>query len=308
MPFDLNDAPESILNALEQLVTEIEDRLNVYVDKPVEQTSFSQIILSLEKSDCCAPCGEGSGVIDEDNSTDVVIDASYDGFMQTMTVSGKVGLFVETSDGNGVIIGSGIIGSEGTVTYPLNTKGQVHNAPIYTKSDLSNIVSHSLVLIPSNEIHFTTLEGYISYEGTSGDEILLSDGTIINVIEYAESFDVPAGKHIVKLVESVDRGNYVSISGEALVELHNFPTLSTVTDFSFYKGESAPSDNLIKVPNCLPSNITNISYMFADASSFNQDLSMWCVTNLPTKPASFNSGASLLVGAKLPVWGTCPVV
>ena len=70
MPFDLNDAPENILNALEQLVTEIEDRLNVYVNKPVEQTSFSQIILSLEKSDCCAPCGEtpeyGDWIINQD--------------------------------------------------------------------------------------------------------------------------------------------------------------------------------------------------------------------------------------------------
>lgn len=209
-----------------------------------------------------------------------VINVTYDSFCQTMTVTGDAGLFVETKDSNGNVIGSGVIGPDGTVTYPLNTEGQVNNTAIYTKSALSNTVSHSLVLIPSNEIHFTTLEGYISYEGTSGDEILLSDGTIINVIEYAESFDVPAGKQIVKLVESVDRGNYVSISGGALVELHNFPTLSTVTHFSVYKGESDFSGNLIKVPNCLPSNITNTSYMFSGATSFNQDISGWDVSNV----------------------------
>lgn len=76
MPINFNDTPENILNALEQIVTEIEDRLNVYVDKPVEQTSFSQIILSLEKSDCCAPCGE----------TPTAPTISCDGYTNTLKI------------------------------------------------------------------------------------------------------------------------------------------------------------------------------------------------------------------------------
>jgi len=46
--------------------------------------------------------------------------------------------------------------------------------------------------------------------------------------------------------------------------------------------------------------------MFYNASAFNQDLSMWCVSNFPTMPINFNENAPLLTGAKLPIWGTCP--
>ena len=237
--------------------------------------------------------------------------------------------------------------------------------------------------IPSNEMHFTTLSGSADYVGTQGDQILLSDNSVVDITatDVTFTFNAPAGRHIVKLVESVGRNNYVSVGGEALVELHNFPTLSTVTRFNFstYKYNNLP--NLTKVPNFLPSNVTNMrvmfynayafnqdlnnwdvssvtnmrgmfdgahafnqplnnwnvsnvtdmsymfytatsfnqplnnwnvsnvtdmSCMFYNASAFNQDLSMWCVSNFPTMPADFNTGAPFLVGANLPVWGTCP--
>ena len=212
--------------------------------------------------------------------------------------------------------------------------------------------------IPSDEMHFTTLAGSVDYVGTQGDRILLSNGTIVDITATGQTFtfNAPSGKHKVKLVESVGRNNYVSVGGEALVELHNFPTLSTVTRFNFATDNYNPLPNLTKVPNFLPSNITNMNSMFGNASafnqplnnwnvsnvtdmfnmfanasafnqplnnwnvsnvidmnsmffyatSFNQDLSKWCVSNFPTMPAGFNTEAPLLVGAKLPVWGTCP--
>ena len=45
--------------------------------------------------------------------------------------------------------------------------------------------------------------------------------------------------------------------------------------------------------------------MFMFASSFNQDLSLWCVTNLTSEPESFSANSSLSESNK-PVWGTCP--
>ncbi len=140
-----------------------------------------------------------------------------------------------------------------------------------------------------NEISFTTLEGEVGYTGTELDQILLSDGTIVDipVTSQTYSFNVPAGTHKVKLVDFSDRHNSVIISGEALVELHNFPTLSTVTHFGFHIGEYPSSDNLTKVPNFLPSNITDISYMFAWASSFNQDISRWNVSNVTNMSGMF---------------------
>ena len=212
--------------------------------------------------------------------------------------------------------------------------------------------------IPSNEMHFTTLAGSVDYVGTQGDQILLSDGSIVDitVTDDTVTFNAPAGRHIVKLVESVGRRNYVSVGGEALAELHNFPALSTVTKFNFSTYNYNPLPNLTKVPDFLPSsiviisymfcnaaafnqdismwdtsnvtnmigmfegasafnqplnnwnvsNVTDMSYMFRYATSFNQDLSNWCVSNLPNMPDEFNNGATLLVGANLPVWGTCP--
>ena len=187
--------------------------------------------------------------------------------------------------------------------------------------------------IPSNEMHFTTLAGSVGYVGTEGDRILLSNGTIVNitVTNDTATFNAPSGKHKVKLVESVGRSSYVSVGGEALVELHNFPALSTVTSFNFATGNYNHLRNLTKVPDFIPSNIINMDFMFTNAvafnqplnnwnvssvtnmdfmfyyaSAFNQDLSMWCVSNFPTIPNDFNTGATFLVDAKLPIWGTCP--
>ena len=51
------------------------------------------------------------------------------------------------------------------------------------------------------------------------------------------------------------------------------------------------------------SNVTNMSYMFYNASPFNQDLSSWCVSNV-TNYKNFNG--SNLSNANMPKWGTCP--
>ncbi|MBI9018687.1 MAG: BspA family leucine-rich repeat surface protein [Phycisphaerae bacterium] len=53
------------------------------------------------------------------------------------------------------------------------------------------------------------------------------------------------------------------------------------------------------------SNVTNMGWMFYNASSFNQDLSGWCVTNIPTGLPSFDYGASSWTLPR-PNWGTCP--
>lgn len=47
--------------------------------------------------------------------------------------------------------------------------------------------------------------------------------------------------------------------------------------------------------------------MFAYCSSFSQDLSGWCVPQVTSPPQLFDYGTKL-TAAKLPVWGTCPVV
>jgi hypothetical protein len=50
-----------------------------------------------------------------------------------------------------------------------------------------------------------------------------------------------------------------------------------------------------------------MSGMFNSATAFNQDLSGWCVTPIPSAPSSFDTGATAWVlPSSRPVWGTCP--
>jgi hypothetical protein len=55
-------------------------------------------------------------------------------------------------------------------------------------------------------------------------------------------------------------------------------------------------------------NITDTSgfaRMFNGSSSFNQDLSHWCVPTIPSLPLFFDQNATSWVLSR-PIWGTCP--
>ncbi len=55
------------------------------------------------------------------------------------------------------------------------------------------------------------------------------------------------------------------------------------------------------------SNVTEMILMFSSAISFNQDLSGWCVSNITNKPDQFDFEASAWINQDFrPVWGTCP--
>ena len=47
--------------------------------------------------------------------------------------------------------------------------------------------------------------------------------------------------------------------------------------------------------------------MFSGATSFNQDISSWCVINIDSEPIDFSADSPLIESNK-PVWGTCPTV
>jgi hypothetical protein len=50
-----------------------------------------------------------------------------------------------------------------------------------------------------------------------------------------------------------------------------------------------------------------MNYMFYYASSFDQNLSGWCVTDILFKPSGFDDGAPIQsYPEKLPIWETCP--
>ena len=48
-------------------------------------------------------------------------------------------------------------------------------------------------------------------------------------------------------------------------------------------------------------------WMFKGASSFNQNISKWCVSEISTKPEDFDTDAGFEGKTELqPKWGTCP--
>ena len=50
--------------------------------------------------------------------------------------------------------------------------------------------------------------------------------------------------------------------------------------------------------------------MFRDATTFNQDLSGWCVQDIADPPNNFATGASRFLSSRYPKWGmmvaSCP--
>jgi hypothetical protein len=51
--------------------------------------------------------------------------------------------------------------------------------------------------------------------------------------------------------------------------------------------------------------VTDMSGMFDVASSFNQDLTNWCVSKIDKEPFEFSTESGLSP-ENHPVWGTCP--
>jgi len=51
--------------------------------------------------------------------------------------------------------------------------------------------------------------------------------------------------------------------------------------------------------------VTDMKEIFSYASFFNQDLTQWCVSKIPSIPYDFSKGSGLTQANK-PVWGTCP--
>ena len=243
---------------------------------------------TIEAVSFTVPEGDGS-VSNVNGQTGVVVLDADDVGATTQT-------YVDTQDGLLQDQINNISSGGGTASYPSFTGNAGKVLAVNATEDgveWITLPSGGGGEIPSNEIHFTTLAGSVDYQGNQGDQILLSDNSIvdINITGDTVTFNAPAGRHVVKLVESVGRNNYVSVGGGNLVELHKFPTLSTVTKFNFTTENNNPLPNLTKVPDFLPSNIIYIEDLFSNATNFNQDISMWDVSNVTNMSYMF-SGAS----------------
>ena len=157
-----------------------------------------------------------------------------------------------------------------------------------------------------------------------GDEITYA--MLLRLSNYEGYFRVTGPGHIPGGVVTLVDGKLI-VSSERVLEVVDWgPRLSGMTGFSL-KG----CNNLSIVPDEIPrwvtncdemflectslndpnivdwyvSPITSMDRMFSGASKFNQDLSEWCVRNVPATPDDFDLNATSWTLPR-PVWGTCP--
>jgi len=124
--------------------------------------------------------------------------------------------------------------------------------------------------------------------------------TMQRMFASAENFNQPIGDWDVSAVT-----NMSGMFGQAMV--FNQPIgawdVSAVTDMSAMFSLTDAFNQPIDAWDV--SSVRNMTGMFQRATAFNQDLSHLCVPQLPSIPASFDSGAIAWTTAR-PVWGTCP--
>ena len=80
---------------------------------------------------------------------------------------------------------------------------------------------------------------------------------------------------------------------------------SSVTNMSYMFNDASAFNQDIGNWDVSGVNSAGMTKMFRTASQFNQDLSGWCVSGISSTPDNFST-QSALTNANTPVWGTCP--
>lgn len=120
---------------------------------------------------------------------------------------------------------------------------------------------------------------------------------------YQSHFNQPIGSWNVGSVKNME-GMFISSKFNQPIGNWN---VSNVTDMSdMFSVNSSNDRNIFNQPigDWDVSKVTDMGSMFQN-SLFNQNISKWCVTNIPTEPLGFSASSSLAIQNK-PVWGTCP--
>ena len=172
------------------------------------------------------------------------------------------------------------------------------------------------------------LIGYIPLRGSVNVEIDWGDGVIQSVTTPGDIQHVHAsgGTYLVRITGNVSAFGATGILGkDKIYAIHSWgnvgltslangclnmvnlthvpPIPSSVTNVSsMFSGATSFNQD---IGGWDVSNVTSMTFMFSGATSFNQDLSGWCVINIPTAPVGFSNNTPAWTLPK-PVWGTCP--
>ena len=158
--------------------------------------------------------------------------------------------------------------------------------------EFNNLIFHNF---PSTGTYTVTIRGYLpNYQGS-----VVGGGGFV---------PPPSSAGMTAVTEW--NSTTVSLKGAfeyqtALTSVPNYlPPLVTDTSYMFTEATGINDPNIAFWD---VSNVPSMFGMFNNAISFNQDLSNWCVSNIPSEPSAFTQGATSWTQPK-PVWGTCPSV
>lgn len=150
-------------------------------------------------------------------------------------------------------------------------------------------------LVASDVFEFTSDAGTFRYAGTVGDKFEYSDGTS-QIMDANGYYTAPAGRSA-----PTSEGSNVTLWRPATLgmagvrELHNFPTTTDISRFTFYVNSSSYSSNLIRVPDTLPPNITSMENMFRNCGNFGgAGLATWDVSKVTDMRYAFYGNAFLM--------------
>lgn len=161
----------------------------------------------------------------------------------------------------------------------------------------------------------TPFAEYPSYAGASIEPMVLEfvDGSVMEITQfgYYPEQELEVGFIPRAAFGFEGGGTLMSAASPNLVSVIGWGGLNELVEgpvglaFVGMMGRRS-STALISVPSHAPEWLVGFERMFMNATSFNQDLSGWCVSDYPTKPTQFDEGASSWEEHNKPVWGTCP--
>ena len=182
-------------------------------------------------------------------------------------------------------------------------------------------------------IHLSVLQTSYTYplrlNSTYDCTVDWGDGTVESFTENPSHVYASSGEYDVKIAGQCPAPRCQPSDGEKIIEVKHWGSLIGATDWSL-AFTNTPSNFVISATDVFGAGVTNVyrmfmgsglsvidptlfdmsdvenmDHMFLAASSFDADLSGWCVPKITEEPELF-ADSSALKPEHYPVWGTCP--